>query len=183
MRRVLTGLDFSAHHTDMNTCLSPPITTIITITKWPKRGRRPVSQQERFNPRTPRTDGAPALSSHKSTSNPSTLKDFASFWRVKESEVDTIQKRVDRLREFVNDPRLKHWYIQNYDMVGCGPYADPAFSPNETASQKVSPLPTLFGKSVRVVVVRQFTVAVSLTLLCRPQHGCTARTTIFFRTA
>ena len=32
MRRVLTGPDFSAHHTDMNTCLSPPITTIITIT-------------------------------------------------------------------------------------------------------------------------------------------------------
>lgn len=44
--------------------------------------------------------------------------------------------------EFIKDPRLKHWFTQNYDLTGCNPYSGCSkVDINDPLVKKVSPIP------------------------------------------
>ena len=53
------------------------------------------------------------------------------------------------LSDFLNDPRLLHWWVQNYDLTGCNPYSDcspyglsrNASNGDMRAISKISPIP------------------------------------------
>ena len=32
---------------------------------------------------------------------------------------DSRAERLEKLKNFIGDKRLKHWYVQNYDLLGC----------------------------------------------------------------
>eukprot|EP00747_Dinoflagellata_sp_TGD_P181942 gnl/TRDRNA2_/TRDRNA2_35966_c0_seq1.p1 gnl/TRDRNA2_/TRDRNA2_35966_c0~~gnl/TRDRNA2_/TRDRNA2_35966_c0_seq1.p1 ORF type:complete len:460 (-),score=31.59 gnl/TRDRNA2_/TRDRNA2_35966_c0_seq1:18-1397(-) len=48
-------------------------------------------------------------------------------------------------RDFIADPRLNHWFVQNYDLTGCMPWSDGKYcskiSEYDPLAQKVTPIP------------------------------------------
>ena len=61
------------------------------------------------------------------------------------SEKESRQARLKRLSDFIEDPRLKHWYIQNYDLLGCGFWTNSelyqGYNATDLVFKKVSPIP------------------------------------------
>ena len=55
------------------------------------------------------------------------------------------RERLQKLSAFIEDERLKHWYIQNYDLLGCSFWTDSelyrGFNSSHPVFTKVSPLP------------------------------------------
>jgi hypothetical protein len=61
---------------------------------------------------------------------------------------DSRAERLEKLKNFIGDKRLKHWYVQNYDLLGCSFWTNSeiyefkeGFSSTHRAFQKVSPIP------------------------------------------
>ena len=53
---------------------------------------------------------------------------------------DGFDKRVTRMLDFIRDKRIKHWYVQNYDLFGCQFWTNSPITDLAVLS-KVSPIP------------------------------------------
>jgi hypothetical protein len=57
-------------------------------------------------------------------------------------KTNVYSKTMDGLKEFILDPRLEHWYAQNYDLVGCNVFSCSNFTTRDAeVVKKVSPIP------------------------------------------